>query len=216
MNPNISLINLSGQDNEQTVILNELQNFSLKMADFSDLEGEELIKYLQMHVISEKPDLVIFIEKFDGQSLYPLEFIKNSFVRRIKALIVGSSEDFSTIYASLKSRCNGFINRKQVSGLIKEAVETVLLNEFFMDPKLFSRVVKEFQKENNTPRTVTDKEKHILKFLAKGMMDGEIASSLKVTQDEVRMQIAEISDKFKLNSRTDAVLFAIRELNLHN
>jgi len=216
MNSNISLISFSPDKALPAIINEELQDLALTSNDFTDLAGEELIKQLQLLIISQRPDLVIFIEDFDGQSLYPMEFLRDSFVKRIKTLIIGPNEDFANIYSCLKSRCNGFLCRQQVKKFIREAVQNIVSNDFFMDPKLFSQVIREFQEENNASKTVSEEEKRILKLLAKGLGDAEIADTMGFPRAEVKKTIEKINDKFQLHSCTETVLFAIREMHLHH
>ncbi|NBC95783.1 MAG: DNA-binding response regulator, partial [Deinococcus-Thermus bacterium] len=60
-------------------------------------------------------------------------------------------------------------------------------------------------------RELTEREEEILRHLAQGATNQEIAASLDVSEKTVRNRLSEIFSKLRLNNRTQAALYALRE-----
>ena len=83
-----------------------------------------------------------------------------------------------------------------------------------MSPDIASKLMRELQRESNLPPTkdpLTDRELDVLKLVAQGLTNQEIADQLVISEGTVRTHVSNILSKLHLANRTQAALFALRE-----
>jgi NarL family two-component system response regulator LiaR len=83
-----------------------------------------------------------------------------------------------------------------------------------MDASLARRVLLEFSKqrpEKAIPESLTHRETEVLRLLARGLENGEIAERLVIAEVTVRTHINRIFSKLHLANRVQATLYALRE-----
>jgi NarL family two-component system response regulator LiaR len=75
-------------------------------------------------------------------------------------------------------------------------------------------VIEELKRESDLPPTedpLTQREVEVLKLVAKGMTNHEIAQQLSISERTVGSHVSNILEKLHLANRTQAALFALRE-----
>ena len=83
-----------------------------------------------------------------------------------------------------------------------------------MHPLIARKVLEELSRPNERPPTpdpLTPREVEILKLVAKGMENPEIATQLVISEATVRTHVSNIMSKLHLASRTQVALYALRE-----
>jgi len=97
---------------------------------------------------------------------------------------------------------------------ILTAIRTVYQGEISMNPSIAKILMSELQRESNLSLTedpLTAREVEILKLVAKGMPNQEIAEKLVISERTVRTHVTNILRKLHLANRTQAALYALRE-----
>ena len=112
-----------------------------------------------------------------------------------------------------------FLGRR-LNGLLAEAVRTVARGEALIQPSIARKVVAEFSRlaagsppapersPLKLPAALTERELDVLKALARGMSNKEIAAALVITEGTVKTHISNILAKLDVRDRTQAVLKA--------
>jgi len=116
-------------------------------------------------------------------------------------------EDDDNIFESLKAGASGYLLKKTSPVKILEAITEVVDGGSPMSGQIARRVIDSFQKKDSidTSEILTNKEKEILKALAKGLRYKEIAAEMKISMETVRSHARNIYEKLQVQSRTEAL-----------
>ena len=102
---------------------------------------------------------------------------------------------------------------------IAAAIRAVHAGQSLISPSMASKLLTEFasmikktddRQQVPTPR-LTDREMEVLKLVAKGMNNRDIAKQLFISENTVKNHIRNILEKLQLHSRMEAVVYAVRE-----
>ena len=174
--------------------------------------GEEAVKLVsELH-----PDVVIMdiaMPKLNGIEA----------TRQIKAaspdtivLALTVYDDVEHVLGILESGADGYLTKNlSVEDIIK-AIQSSIAGEMVLSPQIVSRVIRYTLKNTvkpvtvNTPFILTTRELSILKFLAKGMSNKQIASEMDISQRTVKSHLVDIFLKLNISSRIEAVIFGLR------
>ncbi|HYN88375.1 MAG TPA: response regulator transcription factor, partial [Ardenticatenaceae bacterium] len=101
-----------------------------------------------------------------------------------------------------------------VSELVK-AIHEVNVGQSALDPAVARKVVQQVKsggrpKQQEAYESLTEREQEVLKLLAEGKTNKEIADALIISDRTVQTHLSNIFSKMDVSSRTEAVLVAIR------
>jgi NarL family two-component system response regulator LiaR len=97
---------------------------------------------------------------------------------------------------------------------ILSAIREVHLGETSIHPSIAKKLMRELQRESNlapTEEPLTARELEVLKYVAKGLSNQEIADRLVISERTVRTHVTNILGKLHLANRTQAALYALRQ-----
>ncbi len=122
-------------------------------------------------------------------------------------------EEDEKIFEALKAGANGYILKKTSPKRLLEAISELYEGGAPMSSQIARKVVATFRNkalvEENPDaaslRTLSNREKEILEWLAKGMLYKEIAAQLFISPETVRKHVYHIYDKLHVNNRIEAV-----------
>ena len=120
------------------------------------------------------------------------------------------------VFEAVKAGARGYLLKDTSADELIDAVRRVAAGEVLLDAELAEQIIQDFRaKEAEIPESrradLTDREVQILRLLAQGATNQEIADELGISEKTVRNRLSEIFAKLHLNNRTQAALFAIRE-----
>jgi len=120
------------------------------------------------------------------------------------------------VFEAVKAGARGYLLKDASADELIDAVRRVAAGEVLLDAELAEQIIRDFRaKEAEIPKSrradLTDREVQILRLLAQGATNQEIADELGISEKTVRNRLSEIFAKLHLNNRTQAALFAIRE-----
>jgi len=131
-----------------------------------------------------------------------------------KIIIITSSLEESQVIASIKAGASGYLLKDSSPLEIEDAIKKVARGETAFPSRITNIMVKELNKPSKPPSkctTLTDRETEILKLIANGMSNQEIADQLFLSVWTVRTYVTGILDKLEVDNRTQATLYALRE-----
>jgi two-component system, NarL family, response regulator LiaR len=131
-----------------------------------------------------------------------------------KIIIITSSLEESKVIASIKAGAAGYLLKDSSPLEIEDAIKKVNRGETAFPSRITNIMVKELNKPSKPPSkctTLTDRETEILKLIANGMSNQEIADQLFLSVWTVRTYVTGILDKLEVDNRTQATLYALRE-----
>jgi DNA-binding NarL/FixJ family response regulator len=107
----------------------------------------------------------------------------------------------------LESGARGYLLKEAPHDTLLRAIEKVASGESFVDPALMPSVLAAKDREE----LLTAREREILKLLADGMSNSDVAAKLFISQETVKSHVRHILTKLEADTRTHAVAIALRE-----
>ncbi|MCQ2497814.1 MAG: response regulator transcription factor [Lachnospiraceae bacterium] len=132
---------------------------------------------------------------------------------KMKILILTVHNEVEYLMKAMDMNVDGYILKDSGSAELREAIQKVYNGEQYIEtsmiPALNSRVInRDIDKEKI--ESLTKREVEILKQIAGGRFNKEIADSLDITERTVKNHISNLFKKIDVNDRTQAAVFAIR------
>lgn len=179
------------------------------VAEASD--GEEAIAL----VAREQPDVAILdiqMPKLNGMDA--TRRVKKDFPQT-RVLILTAYDDDPYIFAALRAGANGYLLKTASSDELVHAVHAIAAGESALSPAIAKKLVQRTV-ANDATRTeiiepLTERELEVLRLAAKGMGNKQIGAALSISDRTVQGHLTNIYAKLHVNTRTEAVMLAVRE-----
>lgn len=122
------------------------------------------------------------------------------------------SED-SYVQQLLKAGASGYVLKQSSSAILLTAIRTVAAGQSYLDPAVTAKVVGGYVAKSEARRTgqpgPTERENEVLRLIATGYSNKEIAAQLKVSVKTVEVHKANAMRKLNMRGRIDIVKFAV-------
>jgi two-component system, NarL family, response regulator LiaR len=174
--------------------------------------GREAVRY----AADTKPDIILMdiqMPELDGvratQSILEINAQAN-------VIILTMYRQDSYVFEAVKAGARGYLLKDADASELIDAIRRVNDGDTLLDPEMAKNVLEDFHaKKESLPDEkrgdLTEREAAILRLLAQGSSNQEIALKLNISEKTVRNRLSEIFAKLQLNNRTQAALYAIRE-----
>jgi DNA-binding NarL/FixJ family response regulator len=174
----------------------------------SAANGEEALR----QVAQDRPDVVLMdlrMPRMDG--VEATRRIVASFPD-VHVLVLTTYSDDESILAALKAGARGYITKNARANEIAQAIATVHSGETHFDPVVQRRLVELATRERPTglPNGLTPRELDVLRLIAEGKSNVEIAQQLYITEGTVKTHVNNLFAKAGLRDRAQAVTYAFR------
>jgi DNA-binding NarL/FixJ family response regulator len=133
----------------------------------------------------------------------------------VPAILLTTFDDDELVLAGMKAGARGFLLKDVTLENLVRAIETVHRGETFIQPVVTERILKGLANLDTGARAcplaeaLSDKEIEILRLMAGGFSNREIAASIHKSEGTVKNQVSSILGKLGVRDRTRAVLRAI-------
>jgi len=131
-----------------------------------------------------------------------------------RSLVLTSFSEDEKVYAAIKAGALGYLLKDSSPQEILDAIRKVHQGETSMESSIADKLMRELQRPSNlslTEEPLTEREGEVLKLVAQGMPNQEIAERLVISERTVRTHVTNILSKLHLANRTQAALYALRE-----
>jgi len=131
-----------------------------------------------------------------------------------RVLVLTSFAGDDKVFPAIKAGALGYLLKDSEPADLLEAIRQVHRGEPSLHPIIARKVLQEMQhppKQLPTPDPLTDRELQVLRLVAKGLGNREIADRLVVTEATVRSHVSNILGKLHLANRVQATLYALQE-----
>jgi DNA-binding NarL/FixJ family response regulator len=128
-----------------------------------------------------------------------------------KVIVLTTFDLDEYVYASLIAGASGFLLKDVKAEHLFEAVRVVAGGDALLAPSVTRRLIGEFARRRPRPRTLdelTPREVDVLRELAEGLSNAEIAARLVVSEETVKTHVSRVLMKLGLRDRTQAVITA--------
>jgi len=130
------------------------------------------------------------------------------------ALTIHDEEEY--VLELVRAGVSGYVLKDIPPSKLIETIKTVARGHSIIDPSITNKILGEINRLSKRRRTreewetLTDREMDVLKLMAQGCSNKEIAKNLNISEKTVKNHITNIFRKLQVDDRTQAVLFAIK------
>ena len=132
-----------------------------------------------------------------------------------RVLMLTVSVDDADLYASVRAGASGYIIKAidDIAG----AIRCVARGDAVVSPQMTPKLLTEFNvmsrklELEHEGRALTDRELEVLRLIARGLSNKDIAAELVISQNTVRNHVGNILEKLQVRSRVEAAMYAVRE-----
>ena len=174
--------------------------------------GNEAVQQVQAH----QPDVVLLdVQMPHKNGIEAIPEIKAA-APAARILMLTSFSDDDTVFAAIKAGAVGYLLKDSSPAELLQAIRNVYNGRSSLDPAIALKVIQEINKPaaKQQPRTIdplTPREVEILRLVARGLTNMDIANQLVVSERTIRTHISNILGKLHLANRTQAALYALRQ-----
>ncbi len=133
---------------------------------------------------------------------------------RSQVVVLTSFHEDSHIFPAIKAGALSYLLKDIGPAELAEAVRAASHGEAVLHPRVAARLVKELRGERgeiNPFNELSDREQEVLRLIAEGMSNAEIAEKLFLSEKTVKGHVSNILSKLHLNDRTQAAVYAWKE-----
>ena len=135
-----------------------------------------------------------------------------------KIIILTISDEESDLYEAVRAGANGYLLKDVPGEEIADGIRAVVGGQSLISPSMASKLLSEFatmiKKSEERPQLpvprLTERELQVLKLVARGMANRDIAGELFISENTVKNHVRNILEKLQLHSRMEAVVYAVR------
>jgi DNA-binding NarL/FixJ family response regulator len=117
-------------------------------------------------------------------------------------------EDVS-VFDAIRAGAIGYLLKDTEAPELRRAIKAAAAGQVQLSPQVAARLVKEVRPAAS-PERLTEREVDVLRLLAQGLTNKEIAAGLHIGEKTVKTHVSNILNKLGLLSRTQAALYAVR------
>ncbi|HRE26910.1 MAG TPA: response regulator transcription factor [Anaerolineales bacterium] len=133
----------------------------------------------------------------------------------IPVLVLTTYDDDEWVFDALRSGAAGYLLKDTPPRDLIASIKGTVAGKTFLDPMVAGKVLTDYQKHPSTPAAstrfqISDRERELLRLLASGLSNGEIAQQLYLSEGTVRNYASELFKKLGVSDRTQAVVIALR------
>ena len=167
-----------------------------------------------LNKLNEKlPDILLLdINMPNKNGLEVLQEIRSKEIP-IKVMILTMHNEIDYLLRAIEIGADGYASKNIKFEELKEAIDLIIHGESFIQKELLPLLNSKIEKKNeelDKIKSLTKRELEVLKNIAFGNSNREIATSLKISERTVKNHIFNIFKKIAVTDRTQAAVFAIR------
>ena len=160
-----------------------------------------------------KPDVVLMdlvMPKLDG--VRATRELKEK-LPGVKILVLTSFAEDKRIVEAIEAGALGYLLKDSSPEDLLRAIREVHRGESSLHPKVAQRLISRLRggEEERAWKELSERELAVLRLIARGLSNREIAKELGISEPTVRTHVSNILRKLHLKSRTQAALYALRE-----
>ncbi len=165
-----------------------------------------------------QPDLVLMDVKMPRCNGLEATRLINAEMPGIKIVMLTVSDDEQDLFEAIKAGAQGYLLKNLRGEEFVEMLAGISRNEAPISPTLASKILAEFARKSAKPSTpslpkeeLSEREREVLRLLAQGQTNKDIAGDLCVSENTVRYHIKNILAKLHLRNRAQAAAYAVQQ-----
>lgn len=131
-----------------------------------------------------------------------------------RILVLTSFAEEEKVFSAIKAGALGYLLKDTSPEQLLQAIHDVYRGESSLHPTIALKLIRELRQPSNLPPTndpLTEREVEVVKLVAQGFTNQEIADTLFISERTVGNHIGSMLSKLHLANRTQVALYALRE-----
>jgi DNA-binding NarL/FixJ family response regulator len=157
--------------------------------------------------------LLLDINMPEMNGLQVLQYIRET-KKNVKVLILTIHNEVEYLMRAVEIGVDGYVLKDSDSAVLKKAIFCVNRGETFIQPELTPQLKIKMEEKSNYASSyddsLTKREVEVLKLLAEGLFNKEIAYTLAISEKTVKNHVSNIFKKINVSDRTQAAVYAIK------
>jgi NarL family two-component system response regulator LiaR len=172
--------------------------------------GEEAVRLAEIHV----PDVVLMDLVMPGMDGIEATKRVRGVSPRSQVVVLTSFHDDSFVFPAIRAGALSYLLKDAEPEEVAEAVRAAARGEVTIHPRVAARLIKQLRDDDDQVNPHTDltvREQEVLRLIAHGLSNAEIAAQLVISEKTVKAHVSNVLSKLHLADRTQAAVFAWRE-----
>ena len=163
------------------------------------------------------PDVVLLDVRMPGSSGIETCAELKATMPSVRIVMLTASDEEADLYDAVKNGASGYLLKDASIDEVAHAVRLVADGQSLISPAMAVKLLDEFKQLTKPGRSavvaprLTDRELEVLRLVARGKSNREIARDLFISENTVKNHVRNILEKLQLHSRMEAVMYAVRE-----
>lgn len=163
-----------------------------------------------------KPDVVLMDINMPGTNGIEATRVIKREMPGVGVIALTIHEEEEYVLELVRAGVSGYVLKDIAPAKLVETIKTVARGHSIIDPSITNKILGEINRLSRHRRAreewenLTDREMDVLKLMAQGRSNKEIARNLTISEKTVKNHITNIFRKLEVEDRTQAVLFAIK------
>ena len=158
---------------------------------------------------SLKPDVVLVDIRMPGQNGIEITQRLKRDTPEIKVIVLSTYDDDEYLFGALRAGAEGYLLKSASQEVLADSIRQVGRGERLLSPNLMGKVMREFRDlakdKARTESGLTDQEVEVLRMIAAGATNKEIAEKLYWSEVTVKRKVQDILEKMAVANRAQAV-----------
>jgi DNA-binding NarL/FixJ family response regulator len=172
--------------------------------------GKQCIELLDVNKVDV---LLLDINMPNMNGLQVLQYLRENKIN-MKVLILTIHNEVEYLMRAIEIGVDGYVLKDSDSIVLKKAINSVSRGETFIQPELTPLLKEKMAEKNSMGSSIDDsltkREIEVLKLLAEGLFNKEIAYMLAISEKTVKNHVSNIFKKINVSDRTQAAVYAIK------
>jgi DNA-binding NarL/FixJ family response regulator len=166
-------------------------------------------------VARTSPDLVLMDLKMPGMNGVEATRKICAHYPNTKVLVLTTFDDDEWVFDAIRAGASGYLLKDTPRGKVVEAIRGTVTGKSYVDPSVAGKLLDQVTSQQEQPSTLitarlTGREENVLRLVARGLSNSEIAEKLHLSEGTVRNHVSSIFSKLEVSDRTQAAILAIR------